>query len=143
MHFKSCIMDGDFPELSRAIVKTIKRVTKQRKAAKKAVRSAVRRRRAVASKCGLKWKPAARIPKERKPKKVVKKVAKKVTKKLATVKAAPIDKHLQMVKYHLFMASSHSAQRLARQAAQAALVKAQPKKAKNVKAERAARKARN
>jgi len=146
-HFKSCIMDGDFPELSRAIVKTIKRRAKQRKAAKKTVRSAVRRRRAAAFKCGLKWKPAARIPKERKAKKAVKKVAKKVAKK--AVKTAP--KHLQMVKYHLYMAASHSAQRFARQALSRtpapgdapALVKAQPKKAKNVKAKRAAREARN
>jgi hypothetical protein len=142
-HFKSCIMDGKFPELSRAIVKTIKRVVKQRKSAKKTVRSAVRRRRAAAFKCGLKWKPAARIPKERKAKKAVKKVAKKA------VKVSP--KHLQMVKYHLFMAASHSAQRFARQALSStpapgdapALVKAQPKKAKNVKAKRAARAARN
>jgi len=39
---KSCIMDGEFPELSKAIVKTIKRVRKQSKSARKALKKVVR-----------------------------------------------------------------------------------------------------
>jgi hypothetical protein len=53
-HFKSCIMDGDFPELSRAIVKTVKRVAKQKKVAKTQLKKVVRRTQRLAATCGLK-----------------------------------------------------------------------------------------
>jgi len=52
-HWKSCIQDGDFPQLSKAIVKTIKRRANQRKAAKRALKKAVRRNQKMAGACGL------------------------------------------------------------------------------------------
>jgi len=55
-HMNSCIMDGEFPELSKAIVKTIKVKAKQRKAAKKNLLKGVRKQQRLAAVCGLKVK---------------------------------------------------------------------------------------
>jgi hypothetical protein len=53
-HMKSCIMDGEFPELSKAIVKTIKIKAKQQKVAKKTLQKGVRSQQRLAAVCGVK-----------------------------------------------------------------------------------------
>jgi len=53
-HMKSCIMDGDFPEMAKAIVKTIKRVAKQKRAVKAELKRAVRGQQRLAVRCGIK-----------------------------------------------------------------------------------------
>jgi len=52
-HFDSCIMDGDFPQMAKAIVKTVKRVTKQKKSIKAAVKKAAQRKQRLMAKCKI------------------------------------------------------------------------------------------
>jgi hypothetical protein len=53
-HMKSCIMDSDFPDMAKAIVKTIKTVAKQTRAVKVELKRAVRGQQRLAVRCGIK-----------------------------------------------------------------------------------------
>lgn len=117
-------MDGDFPELSKAIVKTVKVARKQKKNAYKATERAIVRRRREVRRCTKKFPqvlgklvvPKVHIfPRGHKSRRITKKVRKAPKKAQKTVKKAVVEADFATarLKYHLLKAAAHAAQQMA------------------------------
>jgi len=140
-HWKSCIQDGDFPELSKAIVKTIKRRRAQKKAVKVALKKAIRRQQKLVEKCGINVKiPVVKFGGFSKKLRALalegttKNVQYKTTAQFHLLKSAAIastlyaakhkrmakmarsgkSKKQQLMRHHLYKASAHTANKLAK-----------------------------